>query len=65
VVAEGSILDRTTVIETCKRILGSYKKPHEVVLRSDPLPRSPVGKIQRKVLREPYWAGEDRRVRGS
>jgi len=65
VVTEGSSLDGAEVIETCRRILGSYKKPHEVVLRSDPLPRSPVGKIQRKVLREPYWAGEERRVRGS
>jgi acyl-CoA synthetase (AMP-forming)/AMP-acid ligase II len=65
VVAEGSTLDGAEVIETCKRILGSYKKPNEVVLRTEPLPRSPVGKIQRKVLREPYWAGEERRVRGS
>jgi hypothetical protein len=29
------------------------------------LPRSPVGKIQRKVLREPYWSGQGRRVGGS
>ncbi|WP_214104831.1 class I adenylate-forming enzyme family protein [Acrocarpospora catenulata] len=58
-------LDEGTVIETCTRLLGSYKKPHTVVFRDSPLPRSPVGKIQRKVLREPYWAGEQRRVRGS
>jgi acyl-CoA synthetase (AMP-forming)/AMP-acid ligase II len=65
VVAEGSTLDGAEVIEACKKILGSYKKPNEVVFRTDPLPRSPVGKIQRKVLREPYWTGEERRVRGS
>ena len=26
------------------------------------LPKSPVGKLQRKVLREPYWQGQGRRV---
>ena len=31
----------------------------------DPLPKSPVGKLQRKVLREPFWVGFDRRVAGN
>lgn len=61
----GSDLDERTVVDTCVRLLGSYKKPHQVVFRDEPVPRSPVGKIQRKALREPYWAGEERRVRGS
>jgi len=26
------------------------------------MPRNPSGKILRKDLREPYWAGKDRRV---
>lgn len=63
--AVGAQLDEQTVIDTCAKVLGSYKKPHAVVFRDEAIPRSPVGKIQRKVLREPYWAGEDRRVRGS
>lgn len=62
---EGTDLTEDTVIETCRLVLGSYKKPTKVVITLDPLPRSPVGKIQRKVLREPYWAGEERRVRGA
>jgi acyl-CoA synthetase (AMP-forming)/AMP-acid ligase II len=62
---QGAALDERTIIETCANKLGSYKKPHSVELRDDPLPRSVVGKIQRKVLREPYWAGEERRVRGA
>jgi acyl-CoA synthetase (AMP-forming)/AMP-acid ligase II len=36
-----------------------------MVPRSEPLPKSPVGKIRRKELREPFWAGRDRRVGGS
>ena len=53
------------IIELCRERLGSYKKPSRVELTTDPLPKSVVGKLQRKVLREPYWAGRDRRVAGS
>ena len=45
--------------------LGSYKKPARVELTTEPLPKSPVGKILRKTLREPHWVGHDRRVAGS
>lgn len=58
-------VEESDLIELCARRLGSYKKPSKVVLVTDPLPRSPVGKIQRKVLREPYWAGRERRVSGN
>lgn len=53
------------IIELCAKSLGSYKKPSRVEFRDTPLPKSPVGKLQRKVLREPYWAGYDRRVAGN
>ena len=45
--------------------LGSYKKPVGVTITTDPLPKSPVGKIKRKDLREPFWEGHERRVSGS
>ena len=62
---DGASLDEPTVIEACAARLGSYKKPGRVVFRTDAFPRSPVGKLQRKVIREPYWAGQERRVAGS
>jgi acyl-CoA synthetase (AMP-forming)/AMP-acid ligase II len=65
VVRPSSTLDKETIIETCRSQLGSYKKPQYVEFRTEPLQRSPVGKIQRKVLREPYWTDEERRVRGA
>lgn len=65
VVDEGITLDEGVVIETCRERLGSYKKPAGVTFQKESLPRSPVGKIQRKVLREVFWAGEARRVSGS
>ncbi len=55
----------TEIIALCAERLGSYKKPSRVEFRTEPLPKSPVGKLQRKVLREPYWAGYDRRVAGN
>jgi acyl-CoA synthetase (AMP-forming)/AMP-acid ligase II len=44
------------VIDACRRSLGSYKKPASVTLTTEPLPRSPVGKIQRVVARARYAA---------
>jgi acyl-CoA synthetase (AMP-forming)/AMP-acid ligase II len=58
-------LAEETVIEACRSALGSYKKPARVVFRAEAMPRSPVGKIQRKVLREPFWGDRNRRVSGS
>ena len=37
----------------------------DYALQTEPLPRTPVGKLARKVLREPYWQGVDRRVSGA
>ena len=62
---DGAELDEVTIVEACRSNLGSYKRPGRVVFRSEPFPRSPVGKLQRKVIREPYWAGEARRVSGA
>jgi acyl-CoA synthetase (AMP-forming)/AMP-acid ligase II len=65
VVAEGASVDEAEIMALCAEHLGSYKKPARVEFRSEPLPKSPVGKLQRKVLREPYWVGFDRRVAGN
>ncbi|WP_242676898.1 AMP-binding protein [Rhodococcus sp. ABRD24] len=55
-------VDEKEIIELCVTRLGSYKKPTAVVFTSETLPKSPVGKLQRKKLREPYWPQRDRRV---
>ncbi|MBV1881831.1 MAG: AMP-binding protein [Pseudomonadales bacterium] len=60
-----SNLTEAYVIELCAEQLGSYKKPSAVTFTQTPLPLSPVGKIMRKNLREPFWEGVDRRVSGS
>lgn len=62
---ETAELDAEEVVRTCANRLGSYKKPTRVDFTREPLPKSVVGKLLRKTLREPHWAGHDRRVAGS
>ena len=45
----------------CKERIGSVKAPKSVDFVDD-LPRSPVGKVTRKDVREWYWTGAGRRV---
>jgi long-chain acyl-CoA synthetase len=46
----------------CRNLIAGYKCPRSVELRSEPLPVSAAGKIQKNVLREPYWRDKERRV---
>ncbi len=48
------------LIDMCANELGSYKKPIKVEIQTTPLPRTPVGKMSRKLIREPYWEGTGR-----
>ncbi|HVT34340.1 MAG TPA: long-chain fatty acid--CoA ligase [Nevskiaceae bacterium] len=45
----------------CKALIATYKCPRSVELR-DALPLSGAGKVLKNNLREPYWAGRQRRV---
>ena len=64
-VRDGATVTEDEITKMVSADLGSYKKPSAVKFQADPLPKSPVGKLQRKVLREPYWTGRDRHVGGS
>jgi long-chain acyl-CoA synthetase len=44
-------LDARALIEHCKRHLTNYKVPHLVEFRSEPLPKTNIGKILRRELR--------------
>ena len=44
------------IINFCKDRLASYKKPTSVEFINE-LPKSAVGKVVRRILREPYWKG--------
>jgi len=64
-VADGATVTQAEVIELVTSRLGSYKKPSRVEFTTEPLPKNVVGKLLRKALREPYWAGQSRRVSGA
>ena len=49
------------IIDTAKVNLASYQKPRRVEF-VDELPKAPTGKILKRVLREPHWAGRERNV---
>ena len=55
VVPDSTTISEDEIIEICKTQLGSYKKPGRVILQHAQLPRTPVGKIQRKAVRERFW----------
>lgn len=54
-------VEETELIDFCKARLASYKKPKSVRFLED-LPRLGNLKIDKKLLREPYWAGHTRRL---
>ncbi len=49
------------IIEHCRAKLATYKCPTSVDILPA-LPRNPTGKILKRDLRQPYWAGRDRAV---
>jgi acyl-CoA synthetase (AMP-forming)/AMP-acid ligase II len=52
------------VIDFCRDKLGGYERPRSVDFVKA-LPRNPTGKVLKRELREPFWAGQKRRVAGS
>ncbi|MGW2547238.1 AMP-binding protein [Kitasatospora sp. NPDC001574] len=61
VLKPGAEADEAELIAHCKERLAGYKSPTSVEIR-DTLPRTTTGKLQKFRLREPYWAGWDRKV---
>jgi acyl-CoA synthetase (AMP-forming)/AMP-acid ligase II len=57
----GSGLDEHGVIAHAKATLANYKVPRSVSFL-DELPKTGSGKVLKRELRNPFWAGHDRRV---
>ncbi|MFD0346877.1 AMP-binding protein [Kitasatospora aburaviensis] len=58
---EAAGVSEADLIAHCKQRLAGYKSPTSVEFR-DALPRTTTGKLQKFRLREPYWAGRERKV---
>jgi fatty-acyl-CoA synthase/long-chain acyl-CoA synthetase len=59
--APGASLSEADVISYARRHLGGYKCPRSVSFVSE-LPRTGSGKLLKRELRAPYWAGQARQV---
>jgi long-chain acyl-CoA synthetase len=57
----GADATATELIDWCRQRLAAFKCPTSIDWL-DALPRNPSGKILKRQLREPYWAGRERRV---
>ena len=61
VVAPGSEVSPDELIAFCRERLAGFKCPKRIELR-DELARTATGKLQKFKLREPFWAGQERKV---
>jgi acyl-CoA synthetase (AMP-forming)/AMP-acid ligase II len=61
VMRPGKTASATEVINFTRERIAGYKTPRSVDF-IEALPRNPSGKILRRYLRDPYWAGKDRQV---
>ncbi len=57
----GADIDAAKVQQFLAKELANYKVPHVVEFRKE-LPRHDSGKLFKRVLREPYWAGREKRI---
>jgi long-chain acyl-CoA synthetase len=46
----------------CRTLIAGYKCPRSIDLRDEPLPLSSVNKVDKAVLREPFWKDRTRQV---
>jgi acyl-CoA synthetase (AMP-forming)/AMP-acid ligase II len=61
VLRPGARCDEAAIIRQVRDHIAGYKAPKSVDF-TDAIPRNPAGKILRRDLREPYWAGKSRAV---
>jgi len=60
----GQAVDEEELIAFCRQHLARFKVPKAVDVLEE-LPKSGVGKILRRALREPWWQGQERGVHGA
>ncbi|OKO84556.1 long-chain-fatty-acid--CoA ligase [Bradyrhizobium sp. AS23.2] len=56
---EGHQATAEEIINHCHGLIAGYKCPRSLEFRSDPFPVSGAGKILKRELRMPYWAGRN------
>jgi long-chain acyl-CoA synthetase len=52
------------LVAHCRQRIAGFKVPRRIELRAEPLPKSAAGKILKRDLRAPHWAGQQAQVSG-
>ncbi|MCZ6640499.1 MAG: long-chain-fatty-acid--CoA ligase [Gammaproteobacteria bacterium] len=55
-------VDPAEIIGFCRERIAGYKVPKGIDIRDEPLPKSGPGKVLKRVLRAPFWEGQDKSV---
>jgi acyl-CoA synthetase (AMP-forming)/AMP-acid ligase II len=55
-------VDPAQIIAFCREHVARYKVPKAIDIRREPLPKSGPGKVLKRELRAPFWAGRERSV---
>jgi long-chain acyl-CoA synthetase len=61
VLRQNATASEKDLIDFARERLAHFKCPKSVDF-ADALPRNPTGKLLKRVLREKYWVGHDRKV---
>jgi fatty-acyl-CoA synthase len=61
VVRENTAASAAELIEFARESLASYKLPKDVRFIAE-IPKSAVGKLLRRAVRQPFWAGRERAI---
>jgi long-chain acyl-CoA synthetase len=61
ILTPGEETSEEAIIEWCKGKMASYRVPKSIDFATD-FPRTPAGKVQKKVVREKYWEGYERKI---
>ena len=64
VVVAGQQVTADELVAHCRQWIAGYKVPRRIELLTEPLPKSAAGKILKRDLREPHWAGQQAQVAG-
>jgi long-chain acyl-CoA synthetase len=62
VLEPGAVADERGLDTHVRGLIAGYKVPRSYQFVEGPLPTTPVGKIRKNVLRDPFWEGQDRRI---
>lgn len=57
----GSSVDPEEIVSFCEGKMARFKIPRSIQLVAE-LPKSPAGKVLKRVLREPFWTGREARI---